>query len=145
MKILYVGAEVVPFVSTGGLGDVLGSLPAAIAKNPENDVRVILPKYTCMKDEWKEKMTFKTNFYMDYNWRSRYVGIFETVLDGITIYFIDNEEYFGGETAYTSNAIWDIERFAFYEEAKKVYCIISTGEKALYANIMLQKGVVVND
>ena len=115
-KILFAASESVPFIKTGGLADVVGSLPKNFDKE-QFDVRVILPKYTCMKDEWKEKMTFKTNFYMDYNWRSRYVGIFETVLDGITIYFIDNEEYFGGATPYTSNAIWDIERFAFFSKA----------------------------
>ena len=115
-KILFAASESVPFIKTGGLADVVGSLPKNFDKE-KYDVRVILPKYTCMKDEWKEKMTFMTSFYMDYNWKSRYVGIFETVLDGITIYFIDNEEYFGGMTPYTSNAIWDIERFAFFSKA----------------------------
>ena len=115
-KILFAASESVPFIKTGGLADVVGSLPKNFDKD-QFDVRVILPKYTCMKDEWKEKMTYVTNFYIDYNWKSRYVGIFETVLDGITIYFIDNEEYFGGATAYTSNAIWDIERFGFFSKA----------------------------
>ena len=73
-KILFAASESVPFIKTGGLADVVGSLPKNFDKE-KFDVRVILPKYTCMKDEWKEKMTYKTNFYMDYNWRSRYVGI----------------------------------------------------------------------
>lgn len=115
-KILFAASESVPYIKTGGLADVVGSLPKNFNKD-EFDVRVVLPKYACMKEEWKEKLTYKTNFFIDYNWRSRYVGIFETELDGIKIYFIDNEEYFNGETPYTSNGLWDIERFGFFSKA----------------------------
>ena len=72
-KILFAASEGVPFVKTGGLADVVGSLPKCIDKN-YFDVRVILPKYTCIKQEMKEKISFITNFYMDYNWQSVYVG-----------------------------------------------------------------------
>ena len=88
-KILFAASESVPYIKTGGLADVVGSLPKNFNKD-EFDVRVVLPKYACLKEEWKDKLTYKTNFFIDYNWKSRYVGIFETELDGIKIYFIDN-------------------------------------------------------
>lgn len=115
-KILFAASESVPFIKTGGLADVVGSLPKNFNKD-EFDVRVILPKYACMKEEWKNKLDYKLNFFIDYNWKSRYVGIFETELDGIKIYFIDNEEYFGGPNPYTSDGLWDIERFGFFSKA----------------------------
>ena len=115
-RILFASSESVPFFKTGGLADVVGSLPKNFNKD-EFDVRVILPKYACMKEEWKERLVYKTHFYMDFYWQNRYVGIMETVLDGITFYFIDNEEYFGGPTPYTSDGIWDIEKFAFFSKA----------------------------
>ena len=115
-KILFAASESVPYIKTGGLADVVGSLPKNFNKD-EFDVRVVLPKYACMKEEWKDKLAYKTNFFIDYNWKSRYVGIFETELDGIKIYFIDNEEYFNGATPYTNNGLWDIERFGFFSKA----------------------------
>ncbi len=115
-KILFATSEAVPFIKTGGLADVAGSLPKSFNKE-EFDVRVILPKYACMKQEWKEKLEYITNFYMDYNWKGRYVGIFKLELDGITFYFIDNEEYFNGDKPYTSDALWDIERFGYFSRA----------------------------
>ncbi len=115
-KIVFAASESVPFIKTGGLADVVGSLPKNFNRD-EFDVRVILPKYACMKEAWKNQLEYMTNFYMDYNWKSRYVGIFRLVLDGITFYFIDNEEYFSGATPYTSDPIWDIERFGFFSKA----------------------------
>lgn len=115
-KILFAASESVPFIKTGGLADVVGSLPKNFTKE-EFDVRVVLPKYACMKDVWKEKLEYITNFYMDYNWKSRYVGIFKLELDGITYYFIDNEEYFNGDKPYTNDGLWDIERFGFFSRA----------------------------
>ena len=73
-RILFVASESVPFIKTGGLADVVGSLPKYFDKE-EYDVRVMLPKYMCMKEEWKEKLSYKTHFYMDLNWREQYVGI----------------------------------------------------------------------
>lgn len=115
-KILYAASESVPFIKTGGLADVVGSLPKNL-DDKEFDVRVILPKYACMKQEWKDKLEYKTHFYMDYNWKSRYVGILELKFNGVIFYFIDNEEYFSGPTAYSSDPIWDIERFGFFSRA----------------------------
>ena len=115
-KILFVASEAVPFIKTGGLADVAGTLPKYF--NKENyDVRVILPKYMCIKDVWKEKLQYKTNYIMDFNNQKKYVGIFEYVYEGITFYFIDNEEYFNGDKPYTSDGLWDIERFGYFSKA----------------------------
>lgn len=114
-KILFVASESVPFIKTGGLADVVGSLPKYFDKEIY-DVRVMLPKYMCMKDVWKSKLTYKLHYYMDFNWKTEYVGVLELVQDGITFYFIDNEMYFGGFTPYGNNHE-DIEKFAFFSKA----------------------------
>ena len=98
-KILFAASEGVPFIKTGGLADVVGSLPKCIDKQ-YFDVRVILPKYACMKQEMKDKMEYITHFYMDYNWQDVYVGILGAKVDGIQYYFIDNEFYFNGFKPY---------------------------------------------
>lgn len=114
-NILYASSEVVPFIKTGGLADVVGSLPKYFDK--ENyDVRVILPKYACMAQKWKDMMVYKTHFYMDFAGESRYVGVLETELNGVTFYFIDNEFYFSGDKPYIEHH-WDIERFMFFDRA----------------------------
>ena len=118
-KILFVASESVPFIKTGGLADVVGSLPKDIDKN-YYDVRVILPKYTCMKQEFKDMLKFNQNFYMDFHWRNVYVGILEAEIDGIKFYFIDNEGYFGGPRVYTDDALWEIERYAFFCKAAEM-------------------------
>lgn len=114
-KILFAASECVPFIKTGGLADVVGSLPKYFDKK-KYDVRVMLPKYMCMKQEWKDKMEYKTHFYLDLSWRKQYVGILEMELDGITFYFIDNEYYFAGPTPY-GNIYEDVEKFAFFSRA----------------------------
>lgn len=114
-RILYVTSEAVPFIKTGGLADVAGSLPKCFNKE-EYDVRVILPKYMCMSEEWKSKMNYVTHFYMDLAWRSQYVGVLEMEYDGIQFYFIDNEYYFSGSKPY-GNIYQDIEKFAFFSKA----------------------------
>ena len=114
-KILFVASEVVPFIKTGGLADVAGSLPKYFDK--ENyDVRVVLPKYACMKDVFKEKLEYKLHFYMDMNWRNLYVGILETEYDGIKFYFIDNEYYFNVTAPY-SDIVNDAEKFVYFSKA----------------------------
>lgn len=114
-KVLFVASEGVPFIKTGGLADVVGSLPKYLSKE-EFDVRVILPKYLCMRDDLKESLNYVSHFYMDLGWRSQYVGILETVYDGIQFYFIDNEYYFAGMKPY-GNIYEDIEKFAFFSKA----------------------------
>ena len=114
-RILFAASECVPFIKTGGLADVVGSLPKYFDKE-KYDVRVMLPKYMCMKEEWKEKLEYRTHFYMDLNWRTQYVGVSEYVHDGVTFYFIDNEFYFNGFAPY-GNIYEDIEKFAFFSKA----------------------------
>lgn len=114
-NLLFVASESVPFIKTGGLADVVGSLPKNLDQN-EFDVRVILPKYACMKPEWKDKLEYVTHFYLDFNWKSCYVGILKTEVDGITFYFVDNEFYFGGMKPY-EETLWDIEKFAYFSKA----------------------------
>ena len=94
-KILFAASEGVPFIKTGGLADVVGSLPKYIDKE-YFDVRVFIPKYTCMKQEMKDKLKYVTHFYMDFNWQNVYVGVLEAEEAGVHYYFIDNESYFGG-------------------------------------------------
>lgn len=95
---------------------MVGSLPKCIDKD-YFDVRVIMPKYACMKDAMKEKLTYVTHFYMDYNWQSIYVGVMTAQVDGITYYFIDNESYFSGMKPYTDDPRYEIERFGFFSKA----------------------------
>ena len=83
-KILFAASEGVPFIKTGGLADVVGSLPKYIDKE-YFDVRVFIPKYTCMKQEMKDKLRYVTHFYMDFNWQNVYVGVLEAEEAGCII------------------------------------------------------------
>lgn len=116
-SVAFIGSECFPFVKTGGLGDVMSALPKELAKQ-NCDVRVILPKYRCIKDEWKEKMVFKGDFQMDLcaDGRSFYVGIMEYVADGVVYDFIDNEEFFSEGNPYTS-IVGDIPKYCFFAKA----------------------------
>ncbi len=115
-KILFAASEGVPFIKTGGLADVVGSLPKCIDRE-YFDVRVIIPKYSCMKQNMKDKMSYVTHFYMDFNWKNEYVGIMEAVEDGVHYYFIDNEYYFNCSKPYSDDPVWEIERYAFFSKA----------------------------
>ncbi|MDD3360559.1 MAG: glycogen synthase GlgA [Hespellia sp.] len=114
-KILFVASESVPFIKTGGLADVVGSLPKYYDKK-KYDVRVVLPKYTCIKQELRDQMEYVSNFYMDINGTEQYVGIMQMVYDGVQFYFIDNEYYFGGMVPY-GEIYQDIGKFAFFSKA----------------------------
>lgn len=114
-KILFVASEAVPFIKTGGLADVVGSLPKCFDKQ-FFDVRVMIPKYLCMKEEYRSAMKYISHFYMDYLGQSRYVGILEYVYEGITFYFIDNESYFCGAKPY-DDWYFDLEKFSFFSRA----------------------------
>lgn len=111
-KILFVASECVPFVKTGGLADVVGSLPKSFDKS-EYDIRVILPNYHAIKEEYRHKMKNVYYFQMD---NRIYVGINTLTLDGIRYYFVDNEQYFGGLVPYY-DMFKDLERFAYFSKA----------------------------
>ena len=116
-KIMFAGAEVMPFGATGGLGDVLGSLPAAIKAKcgDDADVSVVMPLYAAVKPQWREKMTLVKEFTVALSWRNQYCGVKMLEKDGVKFYFIDNEYYFGREKLY--GYYDDGERFAFFSKA----------------------------
>lgn len=114
MKLLFAAAEAAPFIKTGGLADVIGALPRAL-KQAGADIRVVLPKYKGIPDAYKEKMTLKGVTQVQLGWRSQYCGIEEYDDDGIPIYFVDNEFYFGRDGVYGYGD--DGERFAFFNKA----------------------------
>ena len=115
-KILYVGSEIMPFAATGGLGDVMGSLPAAVKrKNPEDDIRAVMPLYSKIPTQYREKMTFLGQMTVPLSWRRQYCGIFSLEKDGVTYYFLDNEYYFNRGALYGEYD--DAERFAFFSVA----------------------------
>ena len=114
-RILFAASEAVPFIKTGGLADVTGSLPQYFDKE-EHEVRIILPKYLCIEEEMRKKMRFLCHFYVNLGWRKQYAGIFETKYQGITYYFVDNEYYFAGEHPY-HNLHEDVEKFAYFSKA----------------------------
>ncbi len=114
MKILYVTSEAAPFCKTGGLADVAGSLPPALAANGD-DVAVILPLYGQIGGQWKMKMTFRGYIYVDLAWRHEYCGLYSLEHKGVTWYFIDNERYFQRGQLY--GEFDDCERFAFFSRA----------------------------
>ena len=115
MKILYVASEAAPFIATGGLADVAGSLPRAI-RNRQHACRVVLPLYSAISAELREKMKFVCNFYVPLGWRNQYCGVFESNHNGVKYYFLDNEYYFKREGS-VYGFYDDAERFAFFSKA----------------------------
>ena len=114
MKILFVAAEGAPFAKTGGLGDVIGALPKSLVKNG-HEVAVILPYYDVVSAKFGDQVEDLGFFYTNVGWRRQYVGIKKIVRDGVTFYFIDNEQYFNRGTVYGE---WDDgERFGFFQMA----------------------------
>lgn len=114
-KILFVSSEAVPYIKTGGLADVVGSLPKYFNRK-EYDVRVILPKYACMDAAFLPGLHFVCHFYVNLNWRKQYAGIFEAEYKGVRYYFVDNEFYFAGPSPY-NNIYEDVEKFAYFSKA----------------------------
>jgi len=115
IKVMYVAGECLPFMATGGLADVAGSLPKSIAKTGEVDIRVIMPLYKKCKLEWFEKFEFLGSFTVHLSWRQEYCGIFRYFDNGVVYYFVDNERYFGRDNSY--GYFDDGERFAFFSKA----------------------------
>ena len=114
-NILFIASEAVPFIKTGGLADVVGSLPKCFDKQ-YFDVRVMIPKYLCIKESFRNEMKYVNHFYMDYLGQNRYVGILEYEYEGVTFYFIDNESYFWGDRPY-GDWYYDLEKFSFFCKA----------------------------
>lgn len=114
MQIVFASAECAPFVKTGGLGDVAGSLPAALVRAGA-EVIVMVPKYATIKDEYKEQMEHFSDFYVSLGWRNEYCGLEKLEHDGVTYMFIDNERYFARDYPY--GFFDDGERFAFFSKA----------------------------
>ena len=116
-SVAFIGSECYPFVKTGGLGDVMYALPKELVKQ-NCDVRVILPRYKCIKQQWQEKMVYRGAFQMDLcsDGRSYYVGIMEYIEDGVVYDFIDNEEFFSNGNPYTT-IVDDIPKFCYFSKA----------------------------
>ena len=111
MKVLYATSEAAPFLKTGGLGDVLGALPKAVAEEGI-DASVIMPLYSEIPHTLKSQMEFVGNFYVTISWRKTYCGVFRSKVGKVTYYFIDNEQYFARTQIYGEYD--DSERFAFF-------------------------------
>lgn len=114
MQIVFASAECAPFVKTGGLGDVAGSLPAALVRAGA-EVIVMVPKYATIKDEYKAQMEHFADFYVSLGWRNEYCGLEKLEHDGVTYLFVDNERYFARDYPY--GFFDDGERFAFFSKA----------------------------
>ena len=116
-KILFVTSEAVPFIKTGGLADVVGSLPKCFPKE-YFDVRVVIPNYSCIPEHFRNQFEYVTHFYMGCGSYipNKYVGVLQYKLDGITYYFIDNQEYFNCFVPY-GDMRYDIEKFCFFDKA----------------------------
>ena len=110
-KILFVASEAVPFIKTGGLADVMGALPKELAAKGM-DVRLVIPKYSLIKDEAKQQMKQVTTGIVNLAWRQLYYGVDEIDMDGVKVYFIDNEWYFKRDRLY--GYADDDERFAYF-------------------------------
>lgn len=116
MKILYAAAEALPFASTGGLADVMGALPKAVKKelDREADIRVVIPLYPVVRAKFAEELELVTEINVRLAWRNQYCGIWKSVLEGVTYYFIDNQYYFERDRLY--GCYDDGERFAFFSK-----------------------------
>lgn len=132
MKILYVSSEALPYAASGGLGDVIGSLPIAVkrALGEGADVRVVIPMYPSVKEKFADSLTFLTETTVRLAWRRQYLGIFTAVREGVTFYFLDNEYYFRRASLYGD--FDDGERFAYF--GKAVLALIS--ELSFYPDIL---------
>ncbi len=117
-SVMFVASEANPFAGTGGLADVIGSLPKAIAKNGNFDVRAVIPLYKDFSSLYRDKIKFIGNFNVPLSWRNQYCGVFSYVHEGVTFYFLDNEYYFKRSGLY--GFFDDGERFAFFSKAALV-------------------------
>lgn len=151
-KIIFLGSEAAPFIATGGLADVLGSLPKALAKKDNLDISVILPLYSNISPDFKNKFKFLTNFNVSVGWRWQYAGVFYYEYEGVKFYFIDNEYYFKRD-GNIYGFYDDGERFAFFSRAAldtiarlNIYPdIIHANDWQTAASIIFLKGMYYGD
>ena len=151
-RIVFLGSEVAPFIATGGLSDVLGSLPKELAKNKSLDISVFLPLYSNILDEFKQKLKFLTSFEVNLSWRKQYAGVFLYEYQNVKYYFIDNEYYFKRE-GNIYGFYDDAERFAFFSRASlDALSILDIYPDILHCNdwqtapaIIYLKGMYYND
>lgn len=115
-KVVFAASEAVPFIKTGGLADVTGSLAAALEKEGYH-IYVFLPKYACLAESYRHSLQYCGHFWMDFDSRDVYVGIFVYHGEDYDTYFIDNEEFFKTDTVYTSNHYYEVKRFAYFSKA----------------------------
>ncbi len=114
-KVLFVASECTPFMATGGLAEVIGSLSKTLAKDENYDVRVIMPLYSEMKEDHRHRLQYLGNIFVSLSWRNQYCGIFSYEENGVTFYFLDNEYYFKRQGCY--GYYDDAERFAFFSKS----------------------------
>lgn len=114
-KIAYIASECVPFIKTGGLADVVGTLPKKFDRS-KYDVRIIIPNYMCLPAKFKNNMKYLMHFHMDIGWKQQYVGVMYMEYEGVPVYFIDNEYYFNGFNIY-GDVKWDIEKYCYFCKA----------------------------
>ncbi|MBQ3116569.1 MAG: glycogen synthase GlgA [Clostridia bacterium] len=151
-KIIFLGSEAAPFIATGGLADVMGSLPKSLAKNKNLDVSVILPMYSAIKAEYREKFKFITSFNVSVAWRLQYCGVFFYEYQGVKFYFLDNEYYFKRE-GNIYGFYDDGERFSFFSRAAldtiarlNIYPdVLHCNDWQTSASIIFLKGMYYND
>ncbi len=151
-KIVFFGSEAAPFIATGGLADVMGSLPKALARNKHNEVSVILPLYSNISLEFKSQFRFIKNFNVSLGWRWQYAGVFVYEYEGVKFYFIDNEYYFRRE-GNIYGFYDDGERFAFFSRAAldalsrlNIYPdVLHCNDWQTAASIIYLKGMYYND
>ena len=115
MKVLFATSECAPFIKTGGLGDVVGSLPQTL-REKDVDARVVLPLYKSIPQKFKDQMHYVDHIYIDIAWRKQYCGIFELNYNNCIYYFIDNKFYFDGDKPYDHIHL-DCEKFIFFSKA----------------------------
>ena len=99
-RILFVASEAMPFITTGGMGEVVGALPKTLVAESDHDVRVILPYYRAVKEKFGDSLEFVGSTQIQLSWRKQYCGIFKAVSNGVIYYFVDNEYYFDRESVY---------------------------------------------
>ena len=151
-SVVFVGSESAPFIATGGLADVMGSLPKAIASNGNYEVSCIIPMYSAIKPEWRSKFEFITAFDVKLAWRNQYCGVFKCEYEGVNYYFIDNEYYFKRDGKIYGHYD-DGERFAFFSKAAldtiahlQIYPdVLHCNDWQTASSIIYLKGMYYND